>query len=263
MSFLRLITKKQFWKIVVYGVSVYIILFAIVFFGLKIYTKHGKSFPVPDFNGLTLQSAIEVADSRDLIIEIIDSTFVPYLPKGSVIDQYPKSGINVKADRTIFLTINAFNQAKVKMPNIVGVSYRQGKATLESRGLKVGKLIYRPDFAKNNILNQKFKGKDIPAGTMIEKGQHVDLILGNGLSRTTTKIPNLIKYTYTRAVSEINDAYFNVGVVTFDSSVKNYNDTMNALVWKQRPMYSDKNKGVMGGKLDIWLTLDESRFVEE
>lgn len=262
MGFLKIFLRKQFWKINLYGIIVYFILFIFLLLGLNVYTHHGKSFPVPDFKGLTPDRVQEIADSRGLFVEIMDSTFIPYLKKGSVIDQHPKPGINVKEKRTIFLTVNALNQVKVKMPNIVGVSYRQGKSTLEGRGLKIGKLIYRPDFAKNNILNQMFNGKEISPGTMIEKGQFVDLTLGNGLGRTTSKIPNLHKFSYNRVISEINDAYFNVGIITYDATVKTYNDTMNALVWKQRPVYSDNSRSVMGGKIDVWLTLDQGKFIE-
>lgn len=262
MSLLKSLFRKEFWKTIMYGGTLYVILFIILLLGLKIYTQHGKSFPVPDFKGLTQSRVQEIADSRGLFIEVIDSTFIPYLKKGSVIDQHPKPGINVKENRTIFLTINALNQVKVKMPNIVGVSYRQGKSTLEGRGLKIGKLIYKPDFAKNNILSQMFEGKEIEPGVMIEKGQLVDLILGNGLGRNTSKVPNLHKFTYTRVVGEINDAFFNVGTVTYDATVKNYKDTMNALVWKQRPVYSNRSRSVMGGKIDVWLTIDHDKFID-
>jgi len=231
-----------------------------VLFGLRIYTYQGKSFPVPDFKGLKTERVYALAKSRDLVIVVSDSTYIPYLQKGSVIEQYPHPGINVKKNRTIFLTINAFNQAKVEMPNVVGVSFRQGKATLGSRGLKIGKLIYEPDFAKNNVLRQMYRGKAIKPGTMIEKGQHIDLALGNGLARSTTQVPDLKKLTYLKAVNEINDAYLNIGVVTFDTSVYNYIDTMNALVWKQKPTYSEKSRSVMGGKVSMWLTLNPDKF---
>jgi len=260
MGLFNIFLKKEFWKIIMYAAMLYVVLFIFVTIGLRVYTLHNKSFPIPDFKGLKSERVQEIANSRDLVIEIIDSTYVPYLQKGSVIDQYPQPGINVKKNRTIFLTINAFNQAKVEMPNIVGVSYRQGKTTLESRGLKVGKLIYEPDFAKNNILRQMHKGKPIEVGTMIEKGQHIDLALGNGLGRTTSPVPDLKKLTYIRAVNEINDAYFNVGTVTFDTSIHNYIDTMNALVWKQHPAFSETNRSVMGGKVNIWLTLNPDKF---
>jgi beta-lactam-binding protein with PASTA domain len=260
MGLRNLLSKKEFWKIIMYGIFLYIILFLLVLLGLRIYTHHGKSFPVPDFKGLKSERVQDIAASRDLIIEIIDSTYIPYLQKGSVIDQYPRPGINVKKNRTIFLTLNAFNQAKVEMPNVVGVSYRQAKTTLESRGLKVGKLVYERDFAKNNVLRMMHKGKGIESGTMIEKGENIDLALGNGLARSTTPVPDLIKLTYNKAINEINDAYLNIGVVNFDTTVHNYIDTINALVWKQRPGYSPESRSVMGGKVTIWLTLNPEMF---
>jgi len=255
MDLLKLLSKKEFWKILLYGVGLYFVVFLMVLFGLRIYTNHGKSFPVPDFKGLSPERFQALAKSNDLIIEINDSTYIPYLEKGSVIDQYPKPGIHVKKKRTIFLTVNAFNQARVEMPNVVGVSYRQAKITLESRGLKVGKLIYEPDFAKNNVLRQMHKGKVFEPGSMIEKGKQIDLVLGKGYSGSNSQIPNLTRLTYSQAISEINDAYFNLGTVSFDESVETYNDSMNAVVWKQKPEYYENSKSTMGGKISIWLTL--------
>lgn len=260
MRWLRIFKKKVFWKTIFYAAGLYLLVFILVTIGLRIFTYHGKSFPVPDFKGLDSIRVNEVAAYNNLQVEVVDSTFIPYLAKGSVIDQYPQPGIKVKKNRTIFLTINAFNQAKVEMPNVVGVSYRQGKTTLESRGLKVGRLIYQPDFAKNNILKQQFQGKVINPGTMIEKGELIDLVLGNGLGRSSNAVPDLKKLKYNRAMNEINDAYFNVGNVVFDTSVHNFSDTINAMVWKQYPGNYGNSRAVMGSRIDIWLTLSPERF---
>lgn len=263
MSRLSFFIKKSFWKRILQALGLYFAITILVLFGLRFYTHHGKSNPVPDFKGLSQERVTQLAEYNNLRIEIVDSTFIPYLKKGSVIEQNPAPGVNVKRNRTIFLTINAFNQAKVKMPNVVGVTFRQGKSTLESRGLNVGQLIYVADFAENNILKQMFNGEKIEKGSMIEKGQSIDLVLGNGLGQSSYPVPNLEKLTYNRAVNEINDSYFNVGSVTFDESVLNYNDTINALVWKQRPAYGKYSRAVMGAKVDLWLSIDKSKFQDE
>ncbi|MGE4288985.1 MAG: PASTA domain-containing protein [Salinivirgaceae bacterium] len=260
MRWLRIFKKKVFWKTLLYAAGLYLIIFLLITLGLRIYTHHGKSFPVPDFKGLDSIRVKELANYNNLLVEVVDSTFIPYLTKGSVIDQYPQPGIKVKKNRTIFLTINAFNQAKVEMPNVVGVSYRQGKTTLESRGLKVGRLIYQPDFAKNNILKQQYKGKVINAGTMIEKGELIDLVLGNGLGQSSVSVPDLKKLKYNRALNEINDAYFNVGNVVFDTTVHTFSDSINAMVWRQYPGNFGNSRAVMGSRIDIWLTLNPELF---
>jgi hypothetical protein len=45
-------------------------------------------------------------------------------------------------------------------------------------------------------------------------------------------------------------------VVTFDATIESYTDTLNAMVWKQRPAYFEAGRSVMGSRFDIWLTLD-------
>ena len=201
-----------------------------------------------------------MAKHKKLQIEIIDSNYIGYLPKGSVIDQYPKPGINVKKNRTIFLTVNAFNQAKVLVPNVVGMSFRQGKNTIESRGLKVGKLIYKPDFAKNNILNQRYNGEVIKPGVRIEKGQSIDLELGNGLGKTTYLLPDVMNLDYNTAKGEVQDAFFNVGEVYFDGSVKTYNDSIDARVYRQSPKYRSGARGIMGSNINLWFTLNPDKL---
>lgn len=251
---------KSIFRSGMYTIGLYVLFFLLILIGLHIYTSHGKSYPVPDFKGLSEYRVQEITRLKDLRYEIVDSTFVSYLPKGSVIDQHPLPGINVKKNRTIFLTINAFSQAKVEMPDVVGVSYRQGKSMLQARGLQVGKLIYKPDFAENNILKQMYGGAVIEEGQMIEKGMAIDLILGNGLGRSSSYLPSLFKMPYHRAINEINDGFFNVGNVYFDESVLDYNDTLNAMVIKQRPAYHKKGRAVMGSTIDVWLSVDKDKF---
>ncbi|MCK9206319.1 MAG: PASTA domain-containing protein [Salinivirgaceae bacterium] len=262
MRWQRIFKKQIFWRTLLYSFGLYVVLFLLVAFGLKMYTHHGRSFPVPDFKGLERERVFELAKDNHLNLQIIDSTYLPYLTKGSVIEQSPQHGVHVKRNRTIFLTVNAFNQAKVEMPNVVGVSFRQGKTTLESRGLKVGRLIYAPDFAKNNILKQMIGGTSVNPGAMIEKDQRIDLVLGNGYGQSTSSIPNLFDLNYSRASNEIIDAYFNVGRVSYDSSVKTYSDSIGAKVWKQYPAYFEGGRAVMGSRVDIWLSMDPAQYVK-
>ncbi len=254
--------KKPIFGHIVKALGLYVVLFILLLITLRLYTHHGKSQPVPDFKGLDAERVEQLADYNNLRVNIVDSSFIDYLPKGSVIDQNPLPGVKVKRNRTVFLTINAFTQAKVEMPNLIGLSFRQGKTTLENRGLRVGRLIYVPDYAKNNVLKQQFNGDDIEPGVSIEKGQAIDLILGNGFGKSHYPLPDLFKMTYLQATDQINDSYFNVGKVAYDESVQNYNDTINALVWKQRPAYVEGQKSPMGIKVDIWLSVDKERFPE-
>jgi eukaryotic-like serine/threonine-protein kinase len=100
-----------------------------------------------------------VTRASKLRLKVSDSVFISHEARGTVIDQNPAPNFRVKEKRTIFLTINAMNPERVSMPDVTGVSLRQARAIIETRGLEVGTLIYVPDIALNNVLRQQYKGE--------------------------------------------------------------------------------------------------------
>lgn len=258
MELIRFIKSRIFAKHLLIAVIGTIIFIWLIFFGLKLYTHHGQALLVPDFTGLNRAEAQELARDKDLHIEIVDSVFISGRRKGTVVDQNPRPDFKVKENRTIFLTVNAFNQAKVPVPNIVGVSYRQAKVSLESAGLKVGKLIYRPDPMKNYVIEQRKNGQIIQPGTMIVKGSKVNLVLGKGYGSQYERVPDVVGLSLKEASRSINDRFFNVGGVIYDESVLTYSDSLNARVYEQKPGAERRIK--IGSYVDIWLTVKENKF---
>ena len=182
---------------------------------------------------------------------------------GTVVEQNPVAGTKVKQNRRVFLTINAQSPKKVQMPDVVGVTLRQAKAILDQQGLIIGVLTFVPDIAVNNVLEQKYKGKTIKPGDMISKGSRVDLVLGRGMMGEQTGLPILIGLTQAEARARLIDASLNLGQVKYDETIKDYKDTLNAMVYSQYPAYSRFiaiNPINFGARVDIWLTLNEDRI---
>lgn len=257
-DFLRFLTSKVFWKhiSIIAGTAVFIAVF--VFIGLKIYTKHGKAYAVPDLRGLTVEEAELVTQARRLRLKVADSVFLSHEARGTVIDQNPVPNFRVKENRTIFLTINAMSPERVPMPDVTGVSLRQARAIIETQGLTVGRLIYVPDIALNNVLRQQFEGRDIKPGEMIIRGERIDLVLGEGLSSRTTFVPDLLYLTGEAARNRILESSLNLGATLYDESVENAEDSLNAFVWRQRPEYIEDLQIRLGSTVDLWLTVDST-----
>ncbi|HEY9124317.1 MAG TPA: PASTA domain-containing protein, partial [Bacteroidales bacterium] len=207
---------------------------------------------VPDFSGLDLQQAEELADDYGLQIAISDSVFNIESKRGTVLDQYPRKGANVKKNRRIFLIMNAINPEKVKMPDVVGVSLRQAVAILESQGLQVQSINYESDLAANLVLKQVFKGKIIAPGKEIYKGSSVKLILGKS-SDQSTMVPSLKGLTLQQARKKSILSYLNVNKFHFDSTVQNWKDSLKAVVYKQAP--KDSTYSTSGNSVELWLTV--------
>lgn len=257
-EFIDFIFSKLFWKHVLRLIGISIVLMIIVFTGLRIYTRHNQAIAVPDFYGMTRIEAQKAAQEKKINIEIIDSVYVTNAKKGAILDQNPPPDFKVKKNRTIFLTINAVNPEKIKMPNVTGISLREARAVLESRGLVVGRLMYQPDIAMNYVLKQLVRGKEIDEGTLIIKGSRVDLVLGNGLSDKTITTPSLIGLRLYDAEKQLLEYYLNQGAIIFDNTVLTAQDSMNAKVFKQRP---DANAGIhLGAPVDIWLTVAATKI---
>jgi beta-lactam-binding protein with PASTA domain len=172
-----------------------------------------------------------------------------------VYSQNPKPGALVKKGRRIMLTINAMNAKKVSVPNLVGYSMRQAKAELNARGLALGKLMYVNDIATNNVLKQFYKNREIRPGRQVESGSEIDLQVGLNSSDNLTYVPNVKGMKYLRAVDAVHDNSLNLGRVVFDKTVKNYSDSLNAVVYKQTPEAS-RSPLLMGSDVTIHLSLD-------
>lgn len=226
---------------------------------LGIITQHGRELTVPDMTGLTFEECQNIASSTGIVVEIADSVFVRRMKPGAVFSQLPKAGSRVKKGRRVLLTTNAMEAKKVSMPSLVGLSMRQAKSVLNAKGLVLGKLIYTEDMATNNVLKQMYGGASIDAGTMVESGSSINLVVGLNNEDGITFVPNVLGLKYQRAVDAIQENSLNIGRLHFDSTVKTYADTLNALVYSQTPDASIGYTLTMGSQVGISLTMDQTK----
>lgn len=248
---------KWFW--VVKHIAVAAVLAVLLVLGAKILldigTKHGKYLEVPELVGLKFEEAQQVAEQLGMRVEISDSVYSK-TGRGLVREQNPAAGKHVKDGRRVLLTMNALGVQRVPMPNLVGYSARQAVAELNSRGLVLGKFIYVGDMATNNVLKQKYRGRDVEPGDMVEAEARIDLVVGLNPSNSETLIPNVIGRRAVEASRELNDYYINVRGVRYDRSVKTLEDSLKAVVYKQSPDASELPVK-MGTDVTLYLRVEE------
>lgn len=226
---------------------------------LSLYTRHGKSVIVPDFTNLDMAAVQNLAASAGVNAVVADSVFVRRMEKGAVYSQYPKAGMEVKAGRTVKLTVNAKQAKMVTMPNLVGFSLRQANSELKAKGLVLGKLTYISDIATNNVMKQLYRSREIASGREVEAGSRIDLVVGLNPDDNMTLIPDVVGMKYMRAVDAIHDNSLNVRRLSFDKDVKTYSDSLSAVVYRQTPEPSEFSQ-LMGTEVTLFLTLDESKL---
>lgn len=260
MSLKKFLISRDFFRNLglAFVIAAAFILVALIW--LSIFTRHGQARPVPDFYGLTIEEAKDVAGHKKVIVTVIDSVYTNVVPRGTVVEQNPAPGFKVKKHRRVVLTINAFNPEMVQMPNLVGLSARQAYALIESAGLEAGNPIYRSDLTIDFVLEQHYHGQPIEPGDSIQKSSEIVLVLGKGLSSRRTPVPELIGKNLQLAKSTILGSSLTLGTYNFDKSVINADDSLAAFVYKQNPEFTDESTLQLGSAVYIWLTVDSTRL---
>lgn len=259
MSLKNFLRSKQFLLHISLILLVFIVLLLLTTTFLGLYTHHGKAYAVPDFSGLSLNEADDEADHSKLKLEIIDSLYVPEAVPGTVIDQYPNPGYEVKQGRTIFLTIAAMMPELIDVPRVVDISLREAIARLENAGLVVGRIEYKPSEFINLVLEIRHNGHRLTTADKLPKGSDVVLWVGKGLSDQRIAVPSVVGLTQTEAESRLYSSSLNIGALVYDSTVVAKNDTLTAVVWKQSPAPFSGREVELGASIDLWLTTDKAK----
>lgn len=235
-------------------IAALVLLSGIAFFGwLNFYTDHGDAFSVPDFKGHTVAEAESLAQEKELRLVVIDSVYSADGERGTVIDQNPPPDFKVKQNRRIFVTIKSVNPKIIKMPDFRDMTFVQAKADVESYGLKIGKIIYKPSKYDNVVLEQEYKGEVISPGTEIEQYSEIDLVLGESQDMGNSVTPMLIGLTRDEAQKQINERNLNTGVILYDETVVTTADSVSALVRKQFPVPNVPLNP--GDDVDLWMSM--------
>lgn len=249
--------RNWFMKNVYMAVIALSLVVFLLFSLLKVITRHNREQDVPDFANMSMEEARRTADEASLRLEVTDSVYITRMAPGAVYKQNPVAGSKVKKNRRILLTINAKAPKTVKMPSLVGFSLRQAQAELTASQLKVGKLIYVEDLATNNVLDQKYKGAPVAAGSPVPGESEIDLVLGMNPEDGQTYIPDLTATPYPLIKEKLTDNSVNLGKVVFDGTVHTYLDSLEAIVYKQSPVPADTTVA-MGSPVTVYLTKDKS-----
>ena len=252
MSFKAFIKSKIFLRHLIYSVFIVVAILWVSLKSLDIYTMHGKTITVPDLEGLYLEDVEHITSRLNLSYSVNDSIFDAARDKGTIANQDPLPGTQVKKDRTIYITTVAKLPEMVSMPELQDLTLRQAISILESLHINVGKLQYVPDIAQNSVIRVKYNEGIIEPGTIIEKGTYVDLVLGQGAYLSRTPVPLVVGQPRRGARLALQAASLNIGNEVFLD-----NDRVNARVYRQVPDVLSRHQSIqMGSNVDLYYRSD-------
>ena len=171
----------KFWVNIVMMVLIIVAVPVGALYMLDSFTHHGEKIEVPNVLGKSLYDAETMLKDRGLVALVVDSMYDKSAPRGSVLEQSPKSGYEGKGGRMVYLTVNLKGEPMAQLPDVVGHgSLREAVALLQSLGFKLTAhkpVLGRP---KDLVLGVKQGTRDVHAGETIPRDRPLTLVIGGG-----------------------------------------------------------------------------------
>ena len=153
--------------------------------GLNLYTRHNQSIVVPNVKGLQIKEASSFLSSAGLKYEVVDSVYRRGGTPGAIVDQVPKASSQVKVGRTIFLTVQAFGQQMISVPDLTDYSQRQAISLLEAMGFTNIQIEEVYSEYKDLVISVQYNNKTLQKGQKVPLDALVRLQVGNGMTQPT------------------------------------------------------------------------------
>lgn len=177
----KFIYSKMFLIQVVIAVALTVIFCYIALQWLDSTTNHDQRIVVPSLSKKTIDEATVLLKEKNLRLYVREDSanYNSNYPRFSVIEQNPVPGAMVKENRKIYVTLNPSGYGKMEVPNVINQTRRQAEPLLVASGFKIGTITYKPNMS-DQVLELRYKGKSLKAGTKLMKTSTIDLIVGDG-----------------------------------------------------------------------------------
>lgn len=164
---------------------------ALVVFNLTVmprFVRHEAEVAMPDVRGKTRAEAERILESLALAVRDTVTRVTFDVPRGVVIDQKPAAGSSIKPERGVRLVLSS-GRDELKVPALAGQSLRFVRMNLLDEGYQVGDIVRVPS---TDVTPDFVIASDPPAGTVVEPGQRIHLLVSDGPEGRTWIMPNLL-----------------------------------------------------------------------
>ncbi len=243
--------KKFFKKLIIWIVSLALLSIALLLLVDKVILPayvDEEEVTVPELSGKPKEEAERILSQLQLRVVFEGPRFDETIPRNYIIAQDPLPGKNVKINRNIYLLLSG-GDPLIKMPALLGKTFRDGKITLERLGLNLGQVEeVRSEFPVDRIVGQEY-----PDTTFLEKGDSVDIKISIGPQLGMIRVPNLLGETLSNAERVLRRYSLKLGKVNYLPSKTLLPNT----IWDQ---YPSKDKLVnYGDSVDVFVAKSISK----
>ena len=194
----------------------------------------GEEIKAPDFKGMTMQQAQDMADKMDIKIRQGEEVISDEVDKGLIVSQTPEAGQTIKTGSTITVNISK-GLGDGSVPDLTGKMKDDLSDYLEAAGFKLGAVTTKAsEEPEGTVLSQNPK-----AGTEVEKGTAIDVVVSDG-SKAKAEVPYLVGKSLSDAQNELSTSGLKTGKISYDYS-SSYAE--GEVMWQQYDAGASIDKG--------------------
>lgn len=242
-------------------IAIFLMLVVVVLhFWLMSATRHGQSIELPNFEGMTIDEARDLAEEVGVQLVVREEIFDEEMAAGLIIDQDPSISevrtVKVKPGRRIYVTIITDERDDVRVPYVARQPITPALQRLRADGFTIDELIFvRSETFSNQVLGQVVNGREMTENmeVTLPRGSGVTLRVSYTKDDTSTRVPLLVGRSLSEARAMLWESGLNVGEITYDASV-DMRDRRSARVYMQS--VGPKIMAPYGKSVELYLTED-------
>ncbi len=183
----KIAIKPLFIVAAILGVVVALAMLAATFdVPLQPIKQQENYFELISIEKMDYADAVEALAEKNLTLEVTERRYSDELAKEQIISQHPKEGTMVKPGQEIAVVVS--NGPKLEeLPNLQGKTIEEANVILGNIGAKLGKTDKEISTIEENLIISQ----DPIAGTAIQKGAIVNIVISSGEEVATVAMPDL------------------------------------------------------------------------
>ncbi len=225
---------------------------------LHVYTSHGSSVQVENYEGMSIENATQKARSRGFSVSMTEAPYDMNSTIGLVIDQEPEALRRVKKNRTIYLTtigqprevpIPSFEEAADELTR-----YRRMLKSLQVK-TSVRETVFDAKLADSTILHFYYQGRkylpsDVKRGVKVMQGSTLEFVVSKSKD-DYVRTPSLRCKRLSEVRFLLPGLDLRLGETVGDVAIP-----ADAFVYRQEPAFSPGAKILRGSEIKVYLQND-------
>ncbi|MCX7606191.1 MAG: PASTA domain-containing protein [Bacteroidia bacterium] len=255
------LSEREAWIfigiLVAVGVVSYFVFFSLF---LPTLTRHGDEYLLPSLVGRSYASVVRSLETAGFSAVVIDSQYVPDKSPMTVLLQDPPPKTRIKRGRKIYLTVSSYVPPQVPLPRVQDLPYEQAYRLLkESYGFSIGEVIYVTGNVPDIVVEVRYQGRAVPAGTPVPKYASLALVVSRGLSEQKVPFVSVVGLPVEQAVAKLNAVGLAVGHIRYKPAP----NTPLGHVYRQYPDRVPGDSLPMGMAIDLFVNSEPPKGASE